>query len=79
MQPITIQFAQRGRNDYRAKRTYVIMLIAILIWRWQQTGSNSFLQDSYAFTELKKPPFAVSIYVMTVATNDLEFVYIATS
>ena len=66
---------------FRAKQTYVIMLIAILIQRRQQTGSNSFLQDFYAFTELKKPPFSSSIKVMsnmTVATNDLEFVCIAT-
>ena len=54
------------------------MLIAILIWSRQQTGSNSFLQDFYAFTELKKTPSAVIIQVMNVATNDLEFVRIAT-
>ena len=31
-------------NLYRAKRIYVIIEIAILIWRWKQTGSNSSIQ-----------------------------------
>ena len=37
------------------------MLIAIFICRWKQTGSNSFFQDFYAFTDFEKPPFVVSI------------------
>ena len=46
----------------KAKRTYVIMLIDVLIGRWQQTGSNSFLRDAMPiYMELKKSPFAVSV------------------
>ena len=39
---------------YRAKWTYVIMLIAILICRWKQTVSNSSVKDFCAYTEFIK-------------------------
>ena len=57
----TIHFREDTRLCNKAKRTYVIMLIAILICRWQQSRSDSYLHDFYAFTELKKTPFVVSI------------------
>ena len=41
------------RTEYKAKRTYVIMLIDVLIGRWQQTGSNSFIRDAMPLPNLK--------------------------
>ena len=40
--------------------TYILILIAILVRRWKQTGSNSLLQDFgviCAHTEIKKLPY----------------------
>ena len=39
--------------DNKAKRTYLIMLIDVLIGRWQQTGSNSFIRDAMPLRNLK--------------------------
>ena len=44
----------------KAKRTYVIMLIDVLIGRWQNR-IKFHPSGRCAFTELKKSPFAVSM------------------